>query len=202
MSVPEGEAVRAVLDALAYAAEKHRDQRRKGADRTPFINHAIEVAELLARVGGVTDPVTLQAAILHDTLEDTPTTPAELEAAFGPDVRRIVEEVTDDTLLPQEERKALQEERARQLSEPARKIRLADKISNVKAVTTAPPVDWPLDRRRDYVEWTERVIAGCRGICEPLELLYDAALSEARAALRGAGQIGPGSLGNANRSTE
>ena len=85
-----------ILKALHFAANKHRDQRRKDVEASPYINHPIEVAELLARVGGVTDPVTLQGAILHDTIEDTKTTPEELEAAFGQEVRRVVEEVTDD----------------------------------------------------------------------------------------------------------
>src|SRR3712207_4851286 len=90
----------ALLGALHFAADRHRDQRRKGAEASPYINHPIEVAEVLARVGGVRDLVTLQAAILHDTLEDTETTAEELAAAFGPEVLRVVEEVTDDKKLP------------------------------------------------------------------------------------------------------
>src|SRR3982074_2455712 len=94
------DALAAILKALHFAADKHRDQRRKDIEASPYINHPIEVAELVARVGGINDPVTLQGAILHDTIEDTKTTPEELEAAFGPEVRRLVEEVTDDTSLP------------------------------------------------------------------------------------------------------
>src|SRR5262249_2396266 len=89
-----------ILQALHFAASKHRDQRRKGAEASPYINHPIEVAELLARVGAVTDIVTLQAAILHDTLEDTQTSAAELNAVFGPEVREVVAEITDDKQLP------------------------------------------------------------------------------------------------------
>src|ERR1043166_8253441 len=106
-------ALPALLQALHFAADKHRDQRRKGAEASPYVNHLIEVAELLAREGGVTDLLTLQAAILHDTLEDTDTTPAELDAHFGGEVRRIVEEVTDDPQLSQAERKRLQIVQAR-----------------------------------------------------------------------------------------
>ena len=94
----------AILGALHFAAHRHRDQRRKGEEASPYINHPIEVAELLARVGGVTDMVTLQAAILHDTLEDTQTTREELGAVFGPEVLSVVEEVTDDKSLPKAER--------------------------------------------------------------------------------------------------
>jgi guanosine-3',5'-bis(diphosphate) 3'-pyrophosphohydrolase len=96
-----------LLKALRFAAEKHRDQRRKGTNSSPYINHPIEVAETLAR-SGVSDPVILQAAILHDTIEDTETTPEEIEREFGADVRKMVEEVTDDKSLPKAERKRLQ----------------------------------------------------------------------------------------------
>src|SRR5262245_31695745 len=85
--------VTTILKVLLFAASKHRDQRRKDAEASPYINHPIEVAELLARVGGLTDLVVLQGAILHDTIEDTETTPDELEALFGLEVRRVVEEV-------------------------------------------------------------------------------------------------------------
>src|SRR3954468_11522034 len=98
----------AILKALHFAAKKHRDQRRKDVEALPYINHPIEVAELLARIGNVDDPVTLQGAILHDTIEDTKTAPEELEEMFGPEVRRVVEEVTDDKSLPKAERKRLQ----------------------------------------------------------------------------------------------
>src|SRR5258706_6496950 len=108
----ELETVTQILKALHFAADKHRDQRRKDEEASPYINHPIEVAELLARVGGVTDLVTLQGAILHDTIEDTDTTPEELERQFGSEVRRVVEEVTDDKSLPKADRKRLQIEHA------------------------------------------------------------------------------------------
>jgi len=172
-----------LLSALHFAAGRHRDQRRKGAEGSPYINHLIEVAEILAREGAVRDPVTLQAAVLHDTLEDTHTTPEELEARFGPEVRRVVEEVTDDKRLPKQERKRLQVEHAPGLSERARLVKIADKISNARSVAVTPPADWPLDRRREYLRWTERVVAGCRGCSAPLEALYDRVLAEAHRAL-------------------
>src|SRR6476620_8506819 len=128
-----------LLKALHFAADKHRDQRRKNAEASPYINHPIEVAELLARVGGVSDLVTLQGAILHDTIEDTQTTPEELETDFGAAVRAAVEEVTDDKKLHRLDRKRLQIEHAPHLSERAKQIKLADKISNVRGVTHTPP---------------------------------------------------------------
>lgn len=175
--------VASILKALHFAATKHRDQRRKDVEASPYINHPIEVAELLARIGGVSDPVTLQAAVLHDTIEDTKTTPEELGEAFGPEVRRVVEEVTDDKRLPKAERKRLQIEHARHLSERAKQVKLADKISNVRAVTQTPPADWPLARRREYLDWTERVVVGLRGCSPSLEILYCELLEEGRRAL-------------------
>ncbi len=168
----------AILKALHFAANKHRDQRRKDVEASPYINHPIEVAELLAREGGVTDPVTLQAGILHDTIEDTDTTPEELERAFGADVRRVVEEVTDDKSLAKADRKRLQIEHAPHLSDHARQVKIADKISNVVGVTVAPPADWSLQRRQEYLDWTEQVVAGCRGANPALEKFYDQILNE------------------------
>ena len=176
-------AVVTILKALHFAAGKHRDQRRKGAEASPYINHPIEVAELLSRVGGVHDRITLQGALLHDTIEDTQTTPEELEAAFGLEVRRVVEEVTDDKRLPKAERKRLQIEHAPHLSERARQIKLADKISNVRAITQSPPTDWTLARRQEYLDWTEKVVAGLRGCSPSLESLYDQLLNEGRRTL-------------------
>lgn len=175
--------VPALLKALHFAADKHRDQRRKDIDASPYINHPIEVAELLARVGGVSDLVTLQAAILHDTLEDTNATREELEEAFGAEVRAVVEEVTDDTSLPKLERKRLQIEHAPQISERAKRVKLADKIANVRAVTERPPAKWPLARRREYLDWSEQVVAGLRGCNPALERMYDEVLSEGRRVL-------------------
>lgn len=173
----------ALLKALHFAADKHRDQRRKNVEASPYINHPIEVAELLARVGGVTDLVTLQGAILHDTIEDTDTTPDELEEVFGPEVRGVVEEVTDDKNLPKSDRKRLQIEHAPHISERARLIKLADKISNVRSVTETPPANWPLSRRQEYLDWTEKVCSGLRGCNPELEALYRDLLAQGRQVL-------------------
>jgi guanosine-3',5'-bis(diphosphate) 3'-pyrophosphohydrolase len=175
--------ISALLQALHFAADKHREQRRKDVEASPYINHPIEVAEVIARVGHVTDLVVLQGAILHDTIEDTMTTGEELEALFGAEVRRVVEEVTDDKHLPKAERKRLQIEHAPHLSTRAQLVKLADKISNVRGVTETPPADWSLARRREYLDWTEQVVAGLRGCNAPLEALYDQLLAEGRKTL-------------------
>jgi len=169
-----------LLAAIQFSAEMHRDQRRKGVDASPYINHPIEVAAMLANIGGVQDEATLAAAVLHDTVEDTRTSPAELEATFGAAIRRLVQEVTDDRSLPKAERKHLQAEHAPQLSPSAKLIKIADKISNVREVTDSPPADWSLERRREYLDWAERVVAGCRGVNSALESRFDDTLRRAR----------------------
>ena len=172
-----------ILKALQFAATKHRDQRRKDVDASPYINHPIAAAELLARVGGVTDPTVLVAAILHDTVEDTETTFDELEAAFGSEVRGIVAEVTDDKSLPKPERKLLQVEHARHASSAAKLIKLVDKICNVTDVIEHPATGWSAARRLEYIAWAERVVAGCRGTNAALEQHFDAVVA------RGTGEI-------------
>jgi guanosine-3',5'-bis(diphosphate) 3'-pyrophosphohydrolase len=177
--------VTAILSALNFAAIKHRDQRRKDVEASPYINHPIEVAELLSRVGLISDIVVLQSAILHDTIEDTQTTPNEIEALFGSEVSSIVQEVTDNKSLPKSERKRLQIEHSRHLSPRAKLVKIADKIANVQAVTQSPPADWSDDRRREYLDWSEQVVAGLRGCNTYLEELYDQVLSRGREILNG-----------------
>src|SRR4051812_40871601 len=109
-----------LLRALSFAASRHRDQRRKDKDASPYINHPIEVARAIANDGGVTDPTVLAAALLHDTIEDTQTTRDELVREFGEEIAAIVSEVTDDKSLPKADRKRLQIEHAAGLSHPAK----------------------------------------------------------------------------------
>lgn len=162
-----------LLKALEFAAEKHRDQRRKGVEASPYINHPIQVAEILARRGHVDDLTTLMAAVLHDTIEDTDTTESDLEELFGREVADIVSEVTDDKTLPKSERKRLQIEHSPHLSDQAKLVKIADKICNVRDIGFRPPVDWDNARRREYFEWASDVVAGCRGINEDLENYFD-----------------------------
>lgn len=172
-----------LLKAIAFAAEKHRHQTRKDAEESPYIIHPIAVATVLAVEGDVANDATLLAAILHDTVEDTDTTFAELEEHFGPEVTGLVRELTDDKSLKKDERKRLQVEHARESSPRAKQIKIADKISNVRDIAVSPPADWPLERRREYLTWSERVVAGCRGVNPKLDQAFDEAIGEARRAL-------------------
>ncbi len=152
-----------LLEALAFAARKHRDQRRKDPEASPYINHPIALADVLVNEGGVTDVEVLCAALLHDTVEDTDTSLRELEETFNPRIARIVAEVTDDAALPKAERKRLQVEHAARLSPEAKLVKLADKICNLRDVALRPPASWSLERRREYFEWAKQVIDGLRG---------------------------------------
>src|SRR5688572_27540790 len=172
---PSHDAFRLWLDALAFAAERHRDQRRKDAVASPYINHPIALARVLANEAGVFDPVVLAAALLHDTIEDTETTAAELRERFGERIASIVLEVSDDPALPKAERKRRQIDGAASLSREAKLVKLADKTCNLRDMASNPPADWPLTRRVEYFDWAKSVVDGLRGTHAGLEALFDAA---------------------------
>ena len=161
-----------LLSAIEFAAHKHRDQRRKDLPKSPYINHPIAVARLLWQ-HGVTDPVVILASVLHDTLEDTSTTHAELVERFGEAVAATVLEVTDDKSLPKGRRKELQIEHAPNLSTAAKLVKLADKTCNVRDMVESPPHEWSSERRYEYFVWAERVVEGLRGVNASLEAAFD-----------------------------
>jgi GTP diphosphokinase / guanosine-3',5'-bis(diphosphate) 3'-diphosphatase len=167
-----------IIDALGFAARKHSDQRRKDHAASPYINHPIALLEVLCNEAGVTETSVLCAALLHDTIEDTETTPEELEVAFGAEVCAIVLEVTDDKALAKPERKRAQVEHAGQASRQARLVKLADKICNLRDVALSPPVGWGLARRRAYFDWALEVVDRLRGTHVGLEALFDAAFAD------------------------
>jgi guanosine-3',5'-bis(diphosphate) 3'-pyrophosphohydrolase len=169
-----------LLSAVKFAADRHRGQRRKDADASPYINHPIAVAETLWNVGHVRDINTIVAAILHDTLEDTDATAEEIAGLFGQEILSVVQEVTDDKSLPKAERKRLQIVNAPHKSVAAKQIKLADKMNNIRDITNAPPADWPARRKLEYLDWAQQVSAGLRGANSGLEAEFDAALHRAR----------------------
>ncbi len=172
MSITE-EDLKKLLKALAFAAHKHRDQRRKDEESSPYINHPIALANLLCNEGYVTDMNVICAALLHDTVEDTDTTSEELEREFGVEIRRIVMDVTDDKTLEKDVRKQRQIEHASHISDQAKLVKLADKISNLRDVANNPPTDWDLNRRQEYFDWAITVIDRLRGVHGPLEAIFD-----------------------------
>ena len=170
-----------LIEAASFAAQRHAGHFRKGNDNQPYINHPLEVANLIANVGGIDDVDILIAAILHDTVEDVGVKPEEIVERFGKRVAGIVAEVTDDKSLPKAERKRLQVEHAPHLSREAKLVKLADKISNITDVTNNPPKDWDVQRRQEYIDWGESVVAGIRGVNVELEAAFDKVVEVARA---------------------
>jgi len=162
-----------ILKALEFAAQKHRDQRRKDKNASPYINHPIQLANVLRQEGGVADPVVIAAALLHDTVEDTETTWQELRGEFGDEIASIVQEVTDVQWLKKIVRKRLQVAKARHASQAARLVKLADKICNLRDVAARPPASWSLERRREYFEWAKEVVDKLRGTHSGLERKFD-----------------------------
>lgn len=168
-----------LLQAARFAAERHAGQLRKGAHAEPYINHPLEVANLIANVGKIDDIDILMAGLLHDTIEDTATTSEELIKHFGETACGYVLEVTDDKELPKARRKELQIEHAPHMSRGAKIVKLADKISNCRDVLDNPAVDWDMTRRREYIEWGSNVVAGLRGANEYLEAQFDTIVERA-----------------------
>ena len=171
--------MRRVLDAAHYAAERHAGQRRKGAAGEPYVNHVIDIARRVA-AARPDDETLIVAALLHDVVEDTDGTRREIAERFGDAVAALVMEVTDDKGLPKEERKRRQVETAAATSDAGKRLKLADKASNLVSIADSPPPDWSRERLIDYVDWAERVAEGLRGVDATLERAFDEALARAR----------------------
>ncbi len=174
MSVEQHELV-LLVKAMNFAAIKHSAQRRKDQLASPYINHPLALVDVLVREAHIFDQRIIIAALLHDTIEDTDTTAAEVEREFGAQIRSIVEEVSDDKRLGRDACKRAQIERAPTLSTEARAVKLADKISNLRDIARQPPVGWGLERCQAYFDWAKQVIDGLRGEHPVLEDLFDQA---------------------------
>lgn len=170
-----GDSVRRILSAARFAAEKHAQQKRKGENAEPYFNHLLEVAELIAVSSRDLDVELMMAAFLHDTVEDTGITLQELEQRFGKDVAALVAEVTDDKSLPKETRKQLQVQHTPEKSPRAQTLKLADKISNLRAIISSPPMGWSLERKQQYFEWARKVVSGIASPNEFLKSEFDKA---------------------------
>lgn len=138
-----------VRDALNYAREAHAGQTRKDG-RTPYLFHPVRVFNILRRAH-VCHEHYLAAALLHDTVEDCGTEPADLRAWFGPEVASLVLEVTDEP-GPSALRKQRQLERAPRLSYGATAIKLADKAANLVDMVERPPKGHTAAQRLAYAE--------------------------------------------------
>ncbi len=172
--------LKTLVAAISFAAKKHRLQKRKGADQEPYINHPLEVLNLLTGIGKIEDFNILTAAVLHDTIEDTETSEEEINRLFGAEVCQMVLELTDDKSLPKATRKQLQIEHAPHISDGAKQIKLCDKFSNIRDVTENPPDGWSNERRLEYIKWGEKVVNGLRGVNVHLEKHFDELTAKAR----------------------
>jgi len=178
VSTKQDDAFTALLvRAYAVAARQHAGQTRKDVAKTPYINHPIQVADLLSTVAQVTDSHVLAAAVLHDVVEDTDITIPQLAAEFGDRVAKLVAECTDDKSLPKIQRKRLQIINAPHKSPEAKLIKLADKITNVSDIVSA---DWPVESKIEYIAWARQVVAGLCGINSDLDAAFEAALVSAQ----------------------
>jgi (p)ppGpp synthase/HD superfamily hydrolase len=169
------DSVRRIMAAARFAAEKHVQQKRKGENGEPYFNHLLEVAELITASNPNLDAQLIMAAFLHDTVEDTGVTLQELEQRFGKDVADLVAEVTDDKSLPKEIRKQLQVEHTPEKSSRAQTLKLADKISNLRAIISSPPVGWSRERKQQYFEWARQVVSGITSPNQFLKSEFDKA---------------------------
>ncbi|MCU0432756.1 MAG: HD domain-containing protein [Bacteroidia bacterium] len=167
-----------LADAILFAAVCHNGQYRKDG-KTPYINHPLEVMHHLVHLAEVTDEELLSAAVLHDVVEDTHVTAIQLEQRYSKRISTIVVELTDDKHQGKSERKLLQVENAHQLSPEARLIRISDKICNVHDMHLAPPMNWAVTERLNYVTWALSVVDQIRGTDARLEKAFD---DEVRAA--------------------
>jgi guanosine-3',5'-bis(diphosphate) 3'-pyrophosphohydrolase len=171
------EDLKKLMHALEFASRKHKDQRRKDVDASPYINHPISLANILCNEAHVADINVICGALLHDTIEDTDTTEDELLNEFGAKICSIVMDVTDDPGLSRPERKQAQIDHAAQASDEAKLVKLADKISNLRDVAVNAPPSWSLARRQEYFDWAKQVIDEVRGVHAGLEAIFDEAFS-------------------------
>lgn len=162
-----------LLRAVEFAACKHKDQRRKDAGASPYINHPIALACVLREEGNVADPNVIAAALLHDTIEDTDTTYDELRGQFGDEIADVVIEVSDTKWVSKMVRKRLQISKAAKATESAKLVKLADKICNLRDIISSPPADWTLERKREYFDWAKAVVDRIRGANSNLEHRFD-----------------------------
>ncbi|MFO1112243.1 MAG: HD domain-containing protein [Bradyrhizobium sp.] len=172
--------VRLISEAADLAARRHNGMARKGRGSEPYINHLAEVARILADVSDGADAELVAAGWLHDAVEDTDTTGEELARKFGERVAALVVEVTDDMSLPKPQRRQKQIEDAPHKSPDAKAIKIADKISNIRARIHADPSAEERADLIDYVDWATQVVAGCRGGNAALDRLFDDTVKLAR----------------------
>jgi len=183
-SDPAAGALARLAHAAHWAAVAHKSQQRKGLDAEPYVNHLLEVAELVTTADDPGDVEVAIAGLLHDTVEDVGVTEAELIAVFGRRVAELVMHVTDDKTQSKEARKRHQIDHAPGLPRDAKLIKLADKTSNLRALVRTPPAGWGRERLADYVVWAMAVVRARGPTDAGLERLFVEAHAVAEQAYR------------------
>lgn len=173
----------AFIDAVVFATQKHQGQVRKDSQASPYVTHPLAVARMLYTLGKIYDTSILVAAVLHDTIEDTNTTEAEIREQFGEETLSIVLELTDDKSLAKNIRKQHQVMHASKLSSKAKTIKLGDKLTNCQDILQSPPKNWTISRRQEYIQWAADVVAQIRSTNPHLEAAFDEMLLEAEISL-------------------
>ena len=179
-----------LIEAIAFAANRHKNQTRKGADKIPYINHPVKVAKLLSDFGE-DDPDLIISALLHDVIEDTTKNEEEIRETsniildkFGENVLLTVLEVSDNKNLSVEERKRLQIIHTPKLSDRAKKLKIADKICNIRDIKNDPPENWSLNRKLTYLDWSKQVVNGAKGLNKKLDQYFVQVYNEVYALLK------------------
>lgn len=167
-----------VLEAVGFAAEGHNGQLRENPEKTPYIIHPIRVTEHLMTIANVHERDILVAALLHDTVEDTKITFADIQKSFGTTAEGYVRELTDNMSLPQEERMKLQIETAPKKSLAAAQIKLADKYDNLKSLQSNPPATWDQKKIDEYFLSAKKVTSSLPAANVPLKKAVDDVISQ------------------------
>ena len=176
--------LRSLTKALVFAAEAHRNQRRKGAAQEPYLNHLIEVLDLVVKATDGADMDILIAALLHDVVEDTSTSYEDVAANFGERVAEIVRENSDDMSLPKADRRLARIAAMPLKSREARLVKIADVISNLRAIAVSPPAGWPAERKLGYLQSCRRLVDAGRGTDAAIERIFDQTADDVERTIR------------------
>ena len=176
-----------VRQAEAFVRLRFAEQMRGGKIKQPAYNHMREVAQLVDEAGGNDDEAA--AAWLHDVLEDTKTTLNEIKEIFGPHVAMLVMGLTDppgiqalEGVRTVYERKLVQAGRVANEPQSVKLVKLADQISNLRAVRSDPPEEWSKEDIEQYIRGSLEVCKHCFGISELLDSYFTEAYEAAERA--------------------
>lgn len=180
------------LRAADFAARAHRTDRRRGDADSPYMNHVLEVAALLAETTGGRDPLLVTAALLHDLPAKTSIPRETIEREFGREAAAVVYEAHMERGGDREDRRRTEIDAAPRMSPRARQLKLADKTSSIRGLRSAPPAGWGRAEAEHYLTWAEAVAAGCAGVNPALDRAFRDAVADCRSWWNGPAATGNG----------